>query len=222
MTTVAKHTHPAIKILLVDDHAIVREGIRSLLSHHKDLQIVGQAVDGRQAVTAVSKLRPDVVLMDITMPVMNGLEATQEIHRQFPETRVLILTQHESKEYILSVLRAGAAGYILKNAHGDELVDAIHAVYQAGAYLPPNIAQAVVNAMAQPPAPEPAQSLLTERERQVVRYIAEGLSSREIADRLSISVRTVDTHRAHIMEKLEIHSSADLIKYAIREGIANA
>ncbi|MBI5302554.1 MAG: response regulator transcription factor [Chloroflexi bacterium] len=211
-----------IRVLLVDDHAIVREGIGSLLSHQKDIKIIGQAVDGKQAIDAVTQLKPDVVLMDITMPVMNGLDATREIHKLFPDTRVLVLTQHENKEYIMPLLQAGAVGYISKRARANELIHAIHAVHDSGAYLPPSITHLVVNALADAPnASSLEQSVLTERERDVVRLVAEGLSSREIAERWSISVKTVDTHRANIMEKLGIHNSAELIKYAIRNGIVS-
>lgn len=212
----------AIRLLIVDDHAIVREGICSLLARRKDIEIVGQAMDGKQAIDAVARLHPDVVLMDITMPGMNGLEATREIHKSFPGTRILVLTQHENKEYIMPLLHAGAVGYISKRARANELIDAIRTVYNAGAYLPPSITQAVVTAIAESPgAGESEQSILTVRELQVVRLVAEGLSSREIAEHLSISVKTVDTHRANIMEKLGVHNSAELTKYAIRRGIVS-
>lgn len=210
-----------IRVLVADDHAIVREGICSLLARRKDVQVVGEAADGRLAVEQVASLTPDVVLMDISMPVMNGLEATQEIRRRFPNVRILVLSQYESREYILPLLRAGAAGYIAKRARASELVDAIRAVYNEGAFLQPNLARAVVEGVTNASDSEP-QSILTEREKQVVRLVADGMSSREIAVELGLSVKTVDTHRANIMEKLNIHSSAELIKYAIREGIVTA
>lgn len=216
----AEMTSPReIRVLVVDDHAIVREGICSLLARRKDIEVVGQAADGKHAVAQVAALAPDVVLMDISMPVMNGLEATLEIRRNFPNVRVLVLSQYESKEYVVPLLRAGAAGYIAKRARANELVDAIRAVYYDGAFLQPNIARAVVEGVANGSHEEP-QPILTEREKQVVRLVADGLSSREIADELGLSVKTVDTHRANIMEKLGIHSSAELVKYAIREGIS--
>ena len=211
-----------IRVLIVDDHAIVREGICSLLAKRKDIEVVGQAADGKRAIDAVAQFDPDVVLMDIAMPVMNGLEATREIHARFPSTRILILTQHENKEYILSVLHAGAVGYITKSVRANELIGAIRTVHNEGAYLPPEITHTVVSAMAETPAAESKSSLLTEREIEVVRLVAEGLSSREIAERLSISVKTVDTHRANILEKVGAHNTAELIKYAIRNGIVNA
>jgi DNA-binding NarL/FixJ family response regulator len=211
-----------IRVLVVDDHAIVREGIRSLLARRKDIEIVGEAADGKRAIEAVTQLDPDVVLMDIAMPVMNGLEATREIHARFPSMRILVLTQHENKEYIMSLLRVGAVGYILKRARSSELVDAIRAVHAEGAYLPPDITHTVVDAVARSLGGKEESSTLTEREIQVVRLVAEGMSSREIAERLSISVKTVDTHRANIMEKVGAHNVAELIKYAIRMGIVSA
>lgn len=209
-----------IRVLLVDDHAIVRDGIASFLARCKDVQVIGQAVDGHAGVEAVARLQPDVVLMDITMPVMNGLEATREIHKRFPDTRVLVLTQHENKEYVMPLIQAGAVGYISKRARAHELIEAIRAVHQAGAYLPPTITHTVVHAIAEaPPAGNGDASALSEREREVLRLVAEGSSSREIAERLSISIKTVDTHRANIMEKLGVHNTAELIKHAIRAGI---
>ncbi len=211
-----------IRVLVADDHTIVREGIRALLARRKDIELVGEAGDGEQAVAQVAALHPDVVLMDITMPGMDGLEATRRIHRSFPDTRVLVLTQYENKEYVLPLLRAGAAGYLVKITRSTELVAAIRAVHTQGAYLPPSIAQHVVSGIAgsvhSGPTPPPA---LSEREQEVVRLIASGATSRGIADRLHISVRTVDTHRANIMEKIGVHSTAELTMYAIREGIVN-
>lgn len=212
-----------IRVLVVDDHAIVREGICSLLARRKDMEVVGQAADGKQAIAQVAALRPDVVLMDIAMPGMNGVEATQEIVRLFPGIRVLVLTQYENKEYVFPLLRVGAAGYVFKRARATELIDAIRAVYTEGAFLPPSVARAVVDDVKQLPGPESSrQPILTEREQEVVRLVAEGLSSREIAERLCLSVKTVDTHRANIMEKIGVHNVAELIRYAIRAGIVSA
>lgn len=210
-----------IRVLIVDDHSIVREGISSLLARRKDIRVVGQAANGKEAVEQVAALEPDVVLMDISMPVMDGFEATLEIRKHHPNARILVLSQFESKEYVLPLLRAGAAGYISKRARAGEVVEAIRAVYFEGAFLPPNIARAVVDGMAQSAAPE-NQDVLTEREKEVVRQVADGRSSREIAEQLGLSVKTVDTHRANIMEKLEIHNSAELVKYAIRQGLVSA
>jgi DNA-binding NarL/FixJ family response regulator len=209
-----------IRILVADDHAVLREGICALLARHADLQVVGEASNGVEALEQVRALQPDVVLMDISMPVMDGLEATRQIKAQHPEVRVLILTQHENKEYVMPLLQAGASGYILKKAGGAELVNAIRAVFTEGAYLHPSIARAVMNqashrAETLPPA-------LTERERQVLTLIAEGLTGREIAEKLCLSEKTVNTHRANIMEKLGVHNRAELVKYAIREGLIQA
>ncbi len=210
-----------IRVLIVDDHAIVRDGISSLLARRKDIEVVGQAADGKQGFESAHELLPDVILMDIAMPVMNGLEATKEIRKTLPGIRILVLTQYESKEYVLPLLRAGAAGYLAKRARADELVNAIRAVYFEGAFLPPNIARAVMNGVNQFALEDSGQPILTEREKEVVRLVADGLSSREIAERLCLSVKTVDTHRANILEKIGAHSSAELIKYAIRQGIVN-
>lgn len=212
-----------IRVLVADDHAIVRDGICSLLGHRKDIEVVGQAADGQQAIEQAAVLLPDVVLMDISMPVMNGLEATQELRKSLPGIRILVLSQYESKEYVIPLLRAGAAGYIAKRARANELAYAIRAVYFEGAFLPPNIARAVVDGTAAVAETETTNHpVLTEREIQVVRLVADGLSSREIAERLCLSVRTVDTHRSNILEKIGAHSIAELIKYAIREGIVKA
>ncbi len=208
-----------IRVLVVDDHTIVREGIRALLAHRKDIEIVGEASDGRQALAQVTALAPDVVLMDIAMPGMDGLAATEKIRQCAPQTRILILTQYENKEYILPLLRAGASGYLVKLTRAAELIGAIRAVHQEGAYLPPGIAHQVVSEMSQTARAQPPT--LTDREKEIVRLIAGGATSRAIADRLTISVRTVDTHRANIMEKLGVHTSAELIMFAIREGIIN-
>lgn len=211
-----------IRVLVVDDHAIVREGICALLARREDMQVVGEAADGKHAIEAVLRLKPDVVLMDIAMPGMNGLEATREIHARSPLTRILVLTQHENKEYILPLLHAGAVGYITKDARANELTTAIRTVYEHGAYLQPSITSALVNAIAESAKASQPSPMLTEREIQIVQLIAEGLINREIADRLRISVKTVDTHRSNIMEKLGVHNTAELIKYAIRAGIVKA
>ena len=209
-----------IRVLVVDDHTIVRDGIRSLLARRKDIEVVGEAADGEQAIAQASELQPDVILMDIAMPGTDGLQATQKIHRSFPGIRILVLTQYENKEYVFPLLRAGACGYLVKLTRAADLIDAIRAVYTEGAYLPPGIVQRVLNGIAQPNAGAP-QPILSEREKEVIRLIASGASSREIAEQLHISVRTVDTHRANVMERLGVHSSAELIVCAIREGIVN-
>lgn len=212
----------SIRVLVVDDHAIVREGICALLARREDMQVVGEAADGERAIDAVTRLDPDVVLMDIAMPRMNGLEATREIHARFPSTRILVLTQHDNKEYILPLLHAGAVGYVTKDVRATELVEAIRTVHEKGGYLQPSISPAIVNAIATSPISANEHTDLTDREIEIVRLIAEGLNNREIAERLNISVKTVDTHRGNILEKLNVHNTAELIKYAIRRGIAQA
>ena len=211
-----------IRVLVVDDHIIVREGICALLARRKDIEVIGQASDGEQAIEQVSTLHPNVVLMDISMPGMNGLEATRVIHKSFPGTRIIVLTQHENKEYIFPMLRAGAVGYIFKRARSNELVDAIRTVHQEGACLPADIARIVMNDLTRTTITGTRkQSLLTEREKEVLRLVADGLSSREIAEQLSLGVKTVETHRVNIMKKVGVQNTVELIKYAIREGIVS-
>ncbi|MEW5719027.1 MAG: response regulator transcription factor [Chloroflexota bacterium] len=210
-----------IRVLVVDDHAIVREGICHLLAQQRDIKIVGQAEDGEQALAQVAALHPDVVLMDISMPNMDGLQATQKIATTFPETRILVLTQHETMDYILPLLRAGAAGYILKVANAEELTRALRAAHTEGAFLPPTVLRTLVDGLAQTRAAQ-GQSSLTEREREILRLVAEGLGANEVAKQLGISAKTVITHRANVMEKIGVHNTVELIKYAIREGIVKA
>ncbi|MBI4787725.1 MAG: response regulator transcription factor [Chloroflexi bacterium] len=205
-----------IRVLVVDDHAVLREGICMLLGQHADLQVVGEARNGVEALDQVAALAPDVVLMDITMPQMDGLEATRQIKAHHPQVRVLVLTQHENKEYVLPLLQAGAAGYVLKKAGGNELVQAIRAVATEGAFLHPSVARAVMNQASQRVNGQPH---LTEREKEVLILVAEGLSSREIATKLCLSEKTILAHRTNIMEKLNIHNRAELVRYAIREGL---
>jgi two-component system response regulator NreC len=208
-----------IRVLVVDDHVVFREGICSLLARRKDIQVVGQAANGKEAIDQVAALAPHVVLMDIAMNEMNGVDATAEIHRHWPAVRVLVLTQYESKEYVFSLLRAGAAGYTLKSSRIEDLVEAIRTVHAKGAFLQPAICQVVADGIASGSAEEELPTVLTEREKQVVRLVADGLSGHEIAERLSISLKTVVTHRSNIMEKLGAHNTAEMIRNAIREGI---
>ena len=206
-----------IKVLVVDDHAVLRDGICALLSQQPDLCVVGEASNGKEALDQVDALAPDVVLMDISMPEMDGLEATRQISKRSAQTRVLILTQHENKEYVMPLLQAGAAGYILKKAGGAELINAIRAVKQEGAFLPPDIARTVVNQVSR--TREAQQPHLTSRETQVLQLVAMGMGTREIAAKLCLSEKTVLVHRNNIMVKLNIHNRAELVRYAIREGL---
>ncbi len=210
-----------IKVLLVEDHTIVRKGLRSLLDAEPEIEVVGEAEDGRQAVERVKQLTPDVVLMDITMPVLNGLEATRQIKKTHPNTRVLILTVHSTEEYIFQILRAGASGYLVKQAAVPELISAIQAVYRGDSYLSPAVSRILVEEYSRTAEATTMDHFdkLTGRERQVLQLVAEGRSSRDIAHLLGISIKTVEAHRAHIMEKLDLHTAADLTRYAIRKGV---
>ena len=210
-----------IKVLLVDDHALMRDGIRALLSLQDDIDIVGDASDGRQAVEKTLELQPDVVLMDVAMPGMDGLEATRRITKQSPKTKVLVITQYDNKEYILSAIKAGSAGYVPKRALGSELVSAIRAIYRGDSFLYPSAASALMEDYRQQAKGEDPYDQLTPREREILKLIAEGLTSQEIADRLFISLKTVIGHRSRLMEKLGLPNLAELIKYALRKGILN-
>lgn len=208
-----------IRVLLVDDHAILREGLRSFLSLQPDIEVVGEAGDGLTALEQARLLQPDVVLMDITMPAMDGLEATRRLREESPNSRVLILTQHDDREYVFPLLEAGAAGYVPKKAGGAELLAAIRGVYEEGAFLSPSIARLVVERYVQRPSEGEERPHLTERETEVLRLLAEGKTNKEIAAILCLSVKTVMVHRANIMEKLGLHSRTELVKYAIRQGL---
>lgn len=210
-----------VRILLADDHTILRDGIRALLEDEPDMLVVGEAEDGRTAVKLACQLHPDVVLMDIAMPLLNGLEATRQIKRECPQVNVLILTMHENEEYIRQVLASGAMGYILKDAAARELLDAIHAVQRGEAVLSPAITRLVIENYLRwgDLQKENDPSGLSPREREVLQLIAEGYSNKQIAEILCISIKTVQTHRANLMSKLDLHDRADLIKYAIQRKI---
>lgn len=207
-----------IRVLICDDHSIVRSGIRALLELESDIEVVGEAANGREAVDMASELKPDVVLMDIAMPLMDGLEATRRISKSNPQTKVLILTQYDNKEYALSSIKAGAVGCVPKKAGPVELVSAIRVVHQGDAFLHPSMAKWMVKDYLQRVDEDPYDSL-SGRKREVLRLVAEGRSNREIADLLCISVKTVLGHRERLMAKLDVHSRTELIKYAIRKGL---
>ena len=212
---------PKIKVLIVDDHTLVRDGIRALLSLVADVKVVGEAANGKEALEQVERLSPDIVLMDLAMPIMNGLEATRRIRKKFPGTKVLVLTQYEDREYIVPTIEAGARGFVSKMAAFSELASAIQAVYHGGSFLSPMAAAAVVEecqSKAGERDTDPYQQL-TDREREMLKLIAEGYTAKEIADLLVLSVRTVETHKSNLMKKLNVRHKADLIKFAIRKGI---
>ena len=210
-----------IKILVVDDHALMRDGIGALLGLHDDIEIVGEASEGKEAIKKARELAPDVIIMDIAMPGMDGLEATRRIGKKIPKMKVLVLTQHDNREYILSAIKAGAAGYVPKRALGSELIAAIRTVYQGDSFLYPSAAAALIEDYLQQAKGEEPYDRLTAREREILKLIAEGHTSREIADMLFISLKTVLGHRAKTMEKLDIHNRTELIKYAMRKGLVS-
>ena len=207
-----------IRVLIVDDHAILREGIHALLALQDDIEIVGEAADGREAVDKARQLEPDVILMDVAMPLMDGLEATRRIRKENPKAKILILTQYDNKEYVLSSIKSGASGCVPKRAVASELVSAIRAVHQGDSFLYPSVTKFLVEDYLQRVEEDPYDRL-TAREREVLKLVAEGRTNREIAGLLSVSVKTVLGHRTNLMEKLGIHNRTELIKYAIRKGL---
>jgi two-component system, NarL family, response regulator NreC len=213
---------PKIKLLMVDDHAIVRAGLRMLLQAQPDMEIVGEVDTGRAAIAKARELAPDVVLMDISLPDIDGFEATRQIKRALPDTAILALTMHESDEYFFKMLDAGASGYVPKKAAPTDLVSAIRVVRDGGVFLYPSVAKALVRdyiGRVAEGSEHGALDGLTDREQEVLKLIADGLTNQEIADRLTISVKTVERHRANIMAKLNLHSRTELVKYAIRKGL---
>ena len=209
-----------IRVLIADDHALMREGIRALLALQDDIDVVGEAADGREAVDKAHELAPDVVLMDIAMPAMDGLEASRRILKDRPNTGILMLSQYVDREYVLSSVKAGATGFMSKKAVASDLVSAINAVHRGDSILYPSVAKVLVDDYRQRTKGEADPfDRLTPREREVLKLVAEGRTNQEIANMLVLSVKTVLGHRTRLMEKLDIHSRADLIKYAIRKGL---
>ena len=208
-----------IRLLVADDHAIMRDGIRALVSLHEDIEIVGEAATGQEAIAKAQELMPDVIIMDIAMPGLDGLEATRRILKANPKAKVLVLSQYDDKEYIISAIKAGSTGYVPKRALGSELVSAIRAVYHGGSFLYPSAATALIQDYRLQALEGDSYDQLTPREREILKLIAEGHTSREIAEMLFISLKTVMGHRAKIMEKLGLHNRTELIKYAMRKGV---
>jgi DNA-binding NarL/FixJ family response regulator len=208
-----------LRVFLADDHAVVREGLKALVNAHPGMAIVGEAADGRTACELVEQLRPDVAVLDVSMPEMNGSQATERVRRTCPEVKVLALTVHEDRGYLRELLAAGAAGYVLKRSAAEELIRAIRVVAAGGVYLDPSLAGKVVGGFVQRPGSDAAGGAeLSEREAAVVRLTALGHGNKEIAAQLEISTKTVETYKARAMEKLGLHSRADLVGYAAERG----
>jgi DNA-binding NarL/FixJ family response regulator len=210
------------KIVIAEDHTILREGLRALLSSQENLEVVGEAGDGREAIRQVEEHTPDLILMDLSMPKMNGVEAIREIKRRVPETRILALTVHKAEEFILEVLQSGADGYIPKDASANELMMAIKSILMGKRYLSPSVSNVVIEGYLE--SRRTSESItpwdkLTKREREILKLIAEGHKNKDIADYLCISVKTVEKHRANLMKKLDLHSAAALTAYAMERGL---
>ena len=208
-----------LRLLLVDDHKIIREGLRTLVARYGDMTVVGEAADGSEAVRLASELCPDVVIIDITMPGLNGIDATRRIRANDPRIRVVALSMHADRRFVIETLKAGASGYLLKDCAFEEIASAVRNVASGGMYLSGRITDLVVREYVSSQKSESGSHTLTPREREVLQLVAEGQSTKDIAYKLKVSVKTVETHRQQLMEKLRIHSVAELTKYAVREGI---
>lgn len=211
-----------IKVLVVDDHTIVRDGICALLALAADIEVVGEAANGMEALEKVRQLTPDVVLMDIAMPIMGGLEATRRIHKESPGAKVLVLTQYDDKEYVFPVIEAGARGFISKTAASSELTSGIRSIHRGDSFLSPSIAKVLVEGYQQEATVRANCDLyqqLTNREREIIKLLAEGYTTQNIANMLVLSPKTVEGHKTNLMAKLGIHNRTDLVKYALRKGI---
>jgi DNA-binding NarL/FixJ family response regulator len=219
---------PRTRILIADDHDVVRSGLRVLLHSFQDFSVIGEAANGEEAVRLASERNPDVILMDISMPLMDGIEATERILQQQPDARVVILSVHEDEEYVQQILKAGARGYVLKNAGRKEIAQAVRSALSGERFFSPGISRLIVDGFIRRSAAAPAAGAalrepdkhhLTKRETEVLGYIARGLTNREIADKLFLSFRTINTHRTNIMQKLHVHDTAGLVRHAIGLGL---
>ena len=213
-----------VRLLIADDHKMMREGLKALLEKADGITVVGEADDGKNIVAQAAKLAPNVVVMDVAMPGLNGIEATRKIVKANPHTKVIALSGHADRHLVREMLKAGASGYVLKNRAYEELVRAIGEAMKGKTYLSPEVTQGVVDTYikgALKPGENPAFAVLTDREREVLQMLAEGRSTKEMADEVSVSVKTIETHRHNIMEKLRLYSVAELTKYAIREGVTS-
>jgi two-component system, NarL family, response regulator NreC len=209
----------AIKVLIADDHQLFREGLVNLISSAPDIEVIGEAKDGMEATKKAKKLKPDLILIDIGMPVMNGIEATRVIKKDDPQIKIIAVSMHSDRQFVKGILEAGADGYLLKNCTYRQLIDAIQSVVSGKKYLSDDITEMVIQGYLDPEDESESKTDLSEREVEVLKLYAEGKSTREISERLFISVKTVGTHKQHIFEKLGIKSNADMIKYAIKEGL---
>jgi two-component system response regulator NreC len=212
----------SIQVLIADDHAIIRGGLRVLLERQPGIEVVGEGADGREAVDLALSLTPDIVMLDISMPRLNGIEAARRICSELPKTQVIILSVHSDESYVLKALKAGARGYLLKDALEPDIVQAVRVVHQGKSFLSPEISRLLVEdyvRQMQHRQIDDSYELLTSREREILQLLAEGKSNRDIANLLQVSVYTVETHRSHILQKLNLHSLADLILYAVRKGV---
>jgi two-component system, NarL family, response regulator NreC len=211
----------SIRIVLCDDHKIMRDGLRELIAAERDLELVGEATDGYEALRMAQELAPDVIVMDVAMATLNGIAATRRIRSEVPAVRVLALSMHSDKRFVMGMLEAGAFGYLLKDCAFAELANAIRAIKRGETYVSPKVAGAIADGKGGGGPARPAETPLTVKEREVLQLISEGKSTKDVAALLDISVKTVETHRQHIMDKLNIRSVAELTKYAVREGLTS-
>lgn len=211
-----------IRVFLADDHTILRSGLRAVLERHSDFQVVGEAADGRQTVQCMEQNRPDVIVMDVAMPILNGIEAARQITAKYPQVAIVVLSMHSDEGYVLRALKAGARGYLLKDSAEGDLITAIRAVSEGKAFFSPAISRMLVDdymRQLQQRGVEDSYELLTTREREILQLLAEGRSNKDIARLLELSLYTIETHRSNILEKLNLHSVPELMLYAIRKGV---